>query len=179
MTDRTGRERMPRGGHGRPRWEGRGRRWGALLAGVAMACVGGGCATLGRATFREPVVTVQSVAVTGVSLTGSTLEVVLQVANPNRFALDAPGMRYRVEVDTVPVAAGELTERFRVPARDSAVVRLPLSVSFRGLGAAGRSLLMSGTVPYRVRGALTVATPIGSFTHPFDRAGQFSAAPRR
>jgi LEA14-like dessication related protein len=150
-----------------------------VLAVVGMAGLGGGCATLGRAAFREPVVTVQSVAVTGVSLTGSTLEVVLQVANPNRFALDAPGVRYRVEVDTVPVAAGELTERFRVPGRDSAVVRLPLSVSFRGLGAAGRSLLMSGTVPYRVRGALTVATPIGSFTQAFDRAGQFSAAPRR
>ncbi len=170
---------MARGARRLPRLGPGGRRWGALLAGLAVALGASACASLGRATFKEPVVTVQSVAVTGVSLTGSTLEVVLQVANPNRFALDAPGMRYRVEVDTVPVAAGELTERFRVPARDSAVVRLPLSVSFRGLGAAGRSLLMSGTVPYRVRGALTVATPIGSFTHPFDRAGQFSAAPRR
>lgn len=179
MTDRAGRKTVPGPVGGRPRRGRAGRRWGALLAGVGMAMGAGGCATLGRATFREPVVTVRSVAVTGVSLTGSTLEVVLQVANPNRFALDAPGVRYRVEVDTVPVAAGELSERFRVPARDSAMVRLPLSVSFRGLGAAGRSLLMSGTVPYRVRGALTVATPIGSFTHPFDRTGQFSAAPRR
>lgn len=170
---------MARGEGRLPRLRPGGRRRGALLAGLAVALGGSACASLGRATFKEPVVTVQSVAVTGVSLTGSTLEVVLQVANPNRFALDAPGMRYRMEVDTVPVATGELTERFRVPARDSAVVRLPLSVSFRGLGAAGRSLLMSGTVPYRVRGALTVATPIGSFTHPFDRAGQFSAAPRR
>ncbi|MBU6367191.1 MAG: LEA type 2 family protein [Gemmatimonadetes bacterium] len=138
-----------------------------------------GCAALGRATFQEPVVSLRSVAVTGLSFTGGAMEVELQVANPNRFALDAPGLRYRVDVDAVQVAAGELEAPFRVAGRDSAVVRLPLQFTFRGLGAAGRSLLLSGTVPYRVRGALTVSTPIGTFTHPFDRVGQYSGAPRR
>jgi len=159
---------------------GRGRRRVArrtLLA--AAAALLAGCAALGRTAFREPVVTLRSVTVTGLSLTGGALEVELQVANPNRFALDAPGMRYRVDVDTVQVAAGELEQRFRVAGGDSAVVRLPLQFTFRGLGAAGRSLLLSGTVPYRVRGALTVSTPVGTFTQPFDRAGQFDAASRR
>lgn len=138
-----------------------------------------GCAALTRATFQEPVVTLRTVAITGLSFTGGNLEVELQVANPNRFALDAPGLRYRVDVDTVQVAAGELEAPFRVAGRDSAVVRLPVQFTFRGLGVAGRSLLLSGTVPYRVRGALTVSTPLGTFTQPFDRAGQYAAAPRR
>lgn len=156
------------------------RRVGALLA-ASTALLLAGCAALGRSTFREPVVTLRSVAVTGVSLAGGSMEVELQVANPNRYALDAPALRYRLDVDTVQVATGELEGRFRVEARDSAVVRLPLQFTFRGLGAAGRSLLLSGTVPYRVRGDLTVSTPLGTFTQPFDRAGRYAAggAPRR
>lgn len=150
---------------------------GALLAGLTVLLAG--CAALGRATFQEPVVTLRSVSVTGISLTGGALDVELQVANPNRFALDAPGLTYRVDVDSVQVASGELSEHFRVAGHDSAVVRLPLKFTMRGLGAAGRSLLLSGTVPYRVRGELTVSTPIGTFTRPFDRAGQFAGAQRR
>jgi hypothetical protein len=55
------------------------------------------------------------------------------------------------------------------------VVRLPVQFTFAGLGAAGRQLLRSGAVNYRVLGDVTVSTPIGSFTRPFDRTGQFTS----
>ena len=137
------------------------------------------CATLGRAVFREPTVTVRGLAVSNVTLAGGTLEVFLAVHNPNGYALDALALEYRVDVDSLPVGEGALESRFIVPEKDSAVVRVPVRFSFLGLGAAGRSLLTSGTVRYRIRGALQLATRMGRFTVPFDRPGRYALSSNR
>lgn len=134
-----------------------------------------GCATLGRSTFKEPVVTVREVAVTGLGLAGGSLEVVLSVYNPNRYKLDALAMTYQVDVDSVKLGTGALEQRFLVAGNDSSVVRLPVRFTYAGLGQAGIGLLQTGQVRYRVRGDFTVATPIGNFTRPYDRAGRYSS----
>ncbi len=53
-------------------------------------------------------------------------------------------------------------------------MRLPLSFSYAGVGAAGRQLMQTGSVEYRVKGDITFGTPIGSFTRPYDQRGRFS-----
>jgi LEA14-like dessication related protein len=133
-----------------------------------------GCATLGRQVFEQPVVTFKDVSIRGIGLQGGSLDVLLNVYNPNRFALDATRLTYRLLVDSVALGTGALDQRFVVQRGDSATVRLPVQFSFAGLGAAGRQLLRSGAVNYRVLGDVTVSTPIGSFTRPFDQTGQFS-----
>ncbi len=65
--------------------------------------------------------------------------------------------------------------RFVVARGDSALVTLPVRFTYRGLGAAGRQLLLNGTVRYRVHGDFSVNTPLGGFTRPYDRVGAFSA----
>lgn len=142
----------------------------AALAAALLA----GCATLGRQVFDQPVVTFKDVSVRGIGLQGGSLDVVLNVYNPNRFRLDATRLTYRVLVDSVPLGTGALDQRFVVQSGDSSTVRLPVQFSFAGLGAVGRQLMRSGAVNYRVLGDVTVDTPIGSFTRPFDRTGQFT-----
>jgi hypothetical protein len=39
----------------------------------------------------------------------------------------------------------------------------------------GRQLLTRGVVNYRVLGDITVGTPVGNFTRPFDRTAQFNS----
>jgi LEA14-like dessication related protein len=134
-----------------------------------------GCATLGRQVFEQPVVTFKDVSVRGIGLQGGSLDVLLNVYNPNRFKLDATRLTYRVLVDSVALGTGALDQQFVVQSGDSAVVRLPVQFSFAGLGAVGRQLLRAGAVNYRVLGDVTVSTPIGSFTRPFDRTGQFTS----
>ncbi len=150
------------------------RRW---LVGVATVATAGvvGCASLGRSTFREPVVTLKEFNITGLGLTGGSVDVVLSVYNPNGYSLDAASMTYRVDVDSVQLGAGELDGKFMVSEQDSSLVRLPVRFTYAGLGAAGRSLITSGTVNYRVRGDITVGTPLGSFTRPYDRTGRYSS----
>ena len=132
------------------------------------------CSTLGRATFKEPVVTLQEVSVTGIGLTGGSVDVVLQVYNPNGYKLDALKMTYQVDIGDIKLGDGELDGRFVVPRNDSSLVHLPVRFTYAGLGAAGRSLLNSGSVDYRVRGDFSVATPLGNFTRPYDRRGNYS-----
>ena len=42
------------------------------------------------------------------------------------------------------------------------------------IGEAGRQLINTGTVNYRVLGDVTVSTPLGNFTRPYDQTGRFS-----
>ena len=142
---------------------------------MALPSGGAACATLGRATFKEPVVTLREFTVSGLGLTGGSVDVVLSVFNPNGYKLDALNMTYQVDVDTVRLGSGALDGRFVIAENDSSVVRLPVRFTYAGLGAAGRSLVTAGTVNYRVRGDFTVSTPLGNFTRPYDRTGRYSS----
>ncbi len=134
-----------------------------------------GCATLARGGFKDPVVNLQDVAITGLGITGGSVDVVLSVYNPNRFKLDAAKLTYRVDVDSIQLGSGALDNQFVVQSGDSSLVHLPIRFSYVGLGLAGRSLITSGSINYRVRGEFTVGTPIGSFTRPYDRTGRYSS----
>ncbi len=140
------------------------------LAGMAVA----GCATLGRATFKEPIVHFQDARVTGLGLTGGSLEVKLSVFNPNGFRLDGTRLTYKLLVDSVTFGAGAIEDRFTVQENDSTIVTLPLQFTYSGVGEAGRQIMNTGSVNYRVLGDVTVGTPLGNFTRPYDQTGRFS-----
>jgi LEA14-like dessication related protein len=142
---------------------------------AALAVTSTACASLGRATFKEPEVQLREFTVTGLGLTGGSVDIVLSVYNPNGYKLDALKLTYLVDVDSIKLGEGELDGRFVVPEKDSSLVRLPVRFTYAGLGAAGRALLQSGTVNYRVRGDLSVGTPLGDFTRPYDRRGRYSS----
>ena len=142
---------------------------------VALAMIGAaGCATLGRATFKEPIVHFQDARITGLGLSGGSLEVKLSLYNPNKFKLDGTRLTYKLLVDSVTFGSGAIAERFTVQEKDSTIVTLPLQFTYSGVGEAGRQLMNTGAVNYRVLGDVTVGTPLGNFTRPYDQTGRFS-----
>lgn len=149
----------------------------ALMLGVAAAVSVGACSALGKAAFKQPVVTLRDVEVRGLGLTGGSLDVRLNVYNPNHYRLDASRLNYRVQMagDSVTVATGTLDSKFTVQDNDSTLVTIPVNFSYSGLGAAGKSLINSGAVNYHVLGDVLVGTTIGSFTVPFSSTGRFTA----
>ena len=151
------------------------RRRLAVGAVAALTIAGAGCASLGRGSFKEPVVDLREFNVTGLGLSGGSVDVVLSIYNPNGYKLEALKMTYLVSVDSVQLGTGALDSRFVVNKNDSSTVRLPVQFTYAGLGAAGRSLISSGTVNYRVRGDFTVSTPVGNFTRPYDRTGRYTS----
>ena len=147
--------------------------WGAAAAAIAITA---GCSTLGKAAFQQPVVNLKDVAVQGVGLTGGQLAVKLNVFNPNGYRLDATRLSYNVQVgDNVNLATGILDSQFTVQSGDSTTVTIPVSFTYAGIGAAGRQLMNSGAVPYRVNGDVTVGTVVGNFTVPYSSTGRFTA----
>ncbi len=146
---------------------------GAATAAIAITAA---CSTLGRAAFQQPVVQLKDVALQGVGLTGGQLAVKLNVFNPNGYRLDATRLSYNVQVgDDVNLATGILDSRFTVQSGDSTTVTIPVSFTYAGIGAAGRQLINSGAVPYRVQGDVTVGTVVGNFTVPYSSTGRFTA----
>ncbi len=138
---------------------------------VALAAVGG-CSALGKQAFQQPVVKVADIKLTGVGLTGGSMDVLVDVQNPNDFRLDATRMTYKLVLDTVTFATGAVDSRFTVEGNKTAQVRVPVNFTYAGIGAAGRSLLNTGGVNYTVTGDVTVGTVVGNFTVPFTTNGR-------
>lgn len=133
------------------------------------------CASLGRGIFQEPIVNFKDLRVRGLGLSGGSLDVYLNVYNPNQFRLDATRLTYRLLVGETQLGMGALDSRFTVQRGDSTEVRIPIDFTYSGIGSAARQMMSSGSVPYTVTGDVTVATPIGSFTRPYTGHGRFSA----
>jgi LEA14-like dessication related protein len=146
---------------------------------VALALSVAACSALGRAAFQNPVVNLRDVRVLGLGTQGGNLEVQLGVYNPNNFRLDATRLTYRVFVgDSVGVASGALDTQATVQAGDSTILRVPISFTYAGIGAAAMQLMRTGAVTYRVGGDVTVGTPLGNFTVPYNTTGQFNTMAR-
>jgi LEA14-like dessication related protein len=144
---------------------------------AAVAAMGGGgaaCAGVGLGGFEEPVVTVSNVRVNGLGLNGGSVDIMLNVYNPNNFRLDGTELTYQLWVDTIPFGSGTTRENFVVAGDDSTIVTLPLDFTWSGVGSVGRAVLNTGTVPYRVAGNLRVSSAVGAVTVPYDRTGRFS-----
>ena len=143
----------------------------AAMAAIAL----GGCATLGMGGFKQPVVQFSNVKIRGLGLSGGALDIVLSVYNPNGYNLNATRLTYKLMVEDKDLGNGVLDHAFRVKDKDSTFVTIPMDFTYAGLGAAGQQLLQSGAVNYRVIGDITVDTPAGNFTVPYDRRGRFSS----
>jgi|SRR5437867_3369406 len=146
------------------------------IAILTLALAGVACSALGRAAFQNPVVNLRDVKVLGLGTQGGQLEVDLSVYNPNNYRLDATRLTYRVFVgDSVGLATGALDTRQTVQATDSTIVKVPVSFTYSGLGAAATQLLRTGAVNYRVTGDVTVGSAVGNFTVPYSTSGTFNS----
>jgi LEA14-like dessication related protein len=150
------------------------RRFVGLTVVTLVTAAAVGCASIARQAFQEPVVSVRDIRLNGLGLSGGSVDVALAVYNPNNYRLDATRLTYRLLFDTVTFATGALTEHQTVQGRDTLVVRIPVNFTYRGVGEAGRQILNTGSVNYRLLGDVTVGSPIGNFTVPYSTAGRFS-----
>lgn len=153
---------------------------GTLLAG-ASACGGSSGPALNATPipFDEPDVALRDAHIRGVGLTGGAMDIEMRVYNPNDYDLVTPRVTFRVLLDGKHVADGLVEPDVVVPAHDSTVMRLPATFSYSSAGVAGRALINTGALSYRVLGRMTVGTPYGRFWFPYDRAGQFSTLSAR
>lgn len=145
---------------------------------LAAAAATAGCSSIAERAFTNPTIGVRGVKVRSVGLTGGSIEVTLAVANPNPYPLPVHRATYNFALaDSTEIGRGETAVAFTVPARDSAVVQLPVDVSWQGLRAAARDAASDGTVDYRFGGIVTLDTPLGNPNVSFESTGRFTPPP--
>eukprot|EP00566_Odontella_aurita_P024964 CAMPEP_0113566174 /NCGR_PEP_ID=MMETSP0015_2-20120614/22580_1 /TAXON_ID=2838 /ORGANISM="Odontella" /LENGTH=104 /DNA_ID=CAMNT_0000468441 /DNA_START=536 /DNA_END=850 /DNA_ORIENTATION=+ /assembly_acc=CAM_ASM_000160 len=79
--------------------------------------------------------------------------------------------------DGTQFAEGRLAAPFSVPPGETVNAQSEVSLSFKGLGAVGKSLMVRGKTSYRVSGVMTVGfmgKDGSSITFPFSSEGEFA-----
>lgn len=144
---------------------------------VALAGLAGvtGCKSLARQAFANPVVEVKEVKVTGMGISGGSLDLVLDVYNPNEYRLDASRITYAVWVDTSQVANGAIDRIVTLAQRGRSDIVVPVDFTYAAVLTALARMAERGSVDYRVMGQFTVVTPFGNVTRPYSGSGRLDA----
>jgi LEA14-like dessication related protein len=160
---------------------GRGRRvLLALTLPMALGLVG--CSLV----FKRPTVRVGEVRLESMNLGGGTLAVILNIENPNRFALESQDFRYALSFlnergaasdpaseSWIRLAEGQMAEPVKIPAHQNGSVTLHVPFDLATVGLAAGRLLRQGALEYRFSGELRFHTPVGGKRLPFDERGTF------
>jgi len=127
----------------------------ALGTGVLSAC-----ALLQRFSFVEPTVDLAAVHVTGLTRSGGSLDLVLDVHNPNPYALRGGRFEADVALEDSPFGAVSREAPWTLPAQGDTSLTVQLAFSWTAIGAAARAVLDRGSVRYRLGGRVLVGTPV-------------------
>jgi LEA14-like dessication related protein len=149
------------------------RRWSSIFHLTSSILLLAACATMGRSTFATPIVELHDIRMKAIGFQGGSMEIILDVTNPNDYRLDATRLTYNLFVDTMRVAFGEIKQTATLEAHKKSEVVVPVSFSIQELIRATQLMSKSGGVDYHVTGEVTAATPGGSFTRPYQGNGHF------
>lgn len=121
-----------------------------------------GCATLGRALrFQEPDIKLQEIRVTGLGLNGGTLDLALDVFNPNDYRLRTTRLELGIDLEDVHFGDALLETPLELPSQQHSLVTVPVQFEWAGVGAGARALLSRQAVRFGLTGVASLGTPIG------------------
>lgn len=145
----------------RRRESGRGpvRRW---LAGACVVAALAGCKTLANALqFAEPEVQLKEVQITGLGLTGGTLNLALDVYNPNDYRLRSTRLELGIDLENTHFGDAVLETPLELPSQQHTLVTLPVRFEWAGVGAGARALLSRQAIAFGLTGTAYLGTPLG------------------
>lgn len=120
------------------------------------------CATLQQALrFQEPSIALQEIRVTALDLSGGTLDLELDVLNPNDFALRTIRMELGIDLEQVHFGDALLESAIELPSQQHTLVTVPVRFEWAGVEAGARGLLTRQAIHYGLTGVATLGTPIG------------------
>ena len=152
---------------------GRMTRMRPYLAGalVALTVSIGACSAI-TDLFKEPDVQLQRVVVRGVGMSGGSLDLIVDVDNPNGFELHGTKLEVGFDVEGQHLGDIAYDDDFSVTENGKTTLTLPLTFGWAGVGSAVRAALGSGDLPYKMKGQVELQTPWGGKAVPFTREGR-------
>lgn len=120
-----------------------------------------GCALAQRVRFQPPTARLAGVSITGLGLSGGSLDLKLDVFNPNSYTLRSTRLQVGIDLENTPFGTAALDRPLELPPAEHSEVRVPLSFTWSGVGAGARAMLGKGSVNYGLTGRILVDTPLG------------------
>lgn len=133
---------------------------------------GAGCAGGLGDRFKAPDLQLDHFVIRGLGISGGTLDLVLDVYNPNDFTLQGTKLRVGVDVEKSHVGDIVYEDDFAVARQDTTRITLPIKFQWAGVGSAVRTALGYGDIPYTLNGVAELETPFGKKKVPFTRSGR-------
>ena len=135
----------------------------------------GNCALLRSltGTFEKPKLRYKTVHLRDWTFSSVTLDFEFELENPNSVGITLAKVGYELELDGKPFVKGETTDKVELKAKGTSPLMVPVTVDFPKLGRALHVLLSSrDKLPYRLKLAVGVETPIGVITLPKEIQGE-------
>lgn len=130
---------------------------------LVVVVLAAGCATMGHALrFDEPVIQLKEVRITGIGLTGGTLDLALDVFNPNDFRLRSTRLELGIDLENVHFGDALMETPLELPAQQHTLAVVPVRFEWAGVSAGAHGLLMKQAIGFTLTGTAFLDTPIGN-----------------
>ena len=134
-----------------------------IVASYLSACSSNGI----KGLVEQPTIQVHKVEMGHFSLSGGSATFVLDIQNPNNFAIPLTGLDYGLRLNGVQVAEGVKEQRVTIGANQSQKLEIPLQFSFGNMVNMLPGLLRNRSLNYDLGGSIHLPW----FKIPFNRAG--------
>lgn len=138
----------------------------SLFLGIVFALSTLGCSSL-KKIVEPPKVDVTDVRLAKLKGDDATLEIVLEVYNPNGISVTVDKLQYDLQVNEEQVTSGVFDKEVKLAAKQKTVVAIPISVNYKDLLKTALNVFLSKGAPYRAKGNVGV----GPLNIPFDEKG--------
>jgi len=132
-----------------------------VVLAAAVLVVGAGCATLRALRFEEPQVELKEINITGISLSGGTMDLILDVFNPNDYRLRSTRLEVGIDLEGTHFGDALLERPLDLSPLNHNQVIVPVRFEWAGIGAGARALVTRQAVRYGLTGSVIVDTPLG------------------
>lgn len=138
----------------------------SLLLSALLVLFALGCSSL-KKIVEPPKVDVTDVRLAQLKGDEATLEIVLEVYNPNGISVTVDKLQYDLQVNEKSVTSGVFDKDVKLAAKQNTVVAIPISVNYKDLLKTALNVFLSKGAPYRAKGNVGV----GPLNIPFDEKG--------
>lgn len=127
------------------------------------------CSSLTEGLLKDPEVKVSDFKLAGIDSSGVSIDLGLNVKNPNALPLKLDEVEYALKVSGEQVTEGVFDKGISIPANGEGAVRIPLKFQFKSVGN-----LLSGIInrSFKKDYELNGAVKLGIFSIPFSQKGE-------
>jgi LEA14-like dessication related protein len=139
-----------------------------IAFGLALAI---GSATTACSKPKPPTIVPKEAKVVAVDADGLTLDLQVEMTNPNGFALNVRRVAGRVKVDGIDLGSVDAPSAMALPPNAPTLVRVPTKVRWEGAAALATIAAKGRDVPFVVDGTVGIGGEKLSVDVPFSQAG--------